>query len=63
MIVSPDAAPVPATALDILPDFSLLVRLQDGTEKALSTGEVSIRTAENVSEPETNTLSPEGRKP
>ena len=51
LILSPDTEPVPAAALDILPDFSLLVRLQDGTEKALNTGEVSIRTAGNISEP------------
>ena len=35
--------PVTATALDIEPDFSLRVRLTDGTETCLRSGEVSIR--------------------
>ena len=35
--------PIPATAMDIEPDYSLRVRLADGTEKNLSSGEVSIR--------------------
>lgn len=35
--------PVAATALDIEPDFSLRVRLNDGTETCLMSGEVSIR--------------------
>ena len=38
-----EGEPIPATALDILPDFSLLVRLKDGTERALNSGEVSVR--------------------
>ena len=35
--------PIPATAIDVEPDFSLRVRLADGTEKRLNTGEVSVR--------------------
>ena len=35
--------PVPATAIDVERDFSLRVRLADGTEKSLSSGEVSVR--------------------
>lgn len=35
--------PYPATVLSILPDFSLLVRLEDGTTRAISSGEVSVR--------------------
>ena len=35
--------PIPATALDVEPDFSLRVRLSDGTEKRLNSGEVSVR--------------------
>ncbi len=35
--------PIPATAIDIEPDFSLRVRLADGTEKCLNSGEVSVR--------------------
>ncbi len=34
---------VPATALDIDDDCRLLVSLEDGTQQALSTGEISIR--------------------
>lgn len=34
---------IPAVVLDLLPDFSLLVRYEDGTTEALSAGEVSIR--------------------
>ena len=34
---------IPARALDILEDFSLLVQYQDGREEALAAGEVSIR--------------------
>lgn len=33
----------PATALDLTPDFSLLVREADGTVTALSSGEVQVR--------------------
>ena len=35
--------PIPATAIDVEPDFSLRVRLADGREELLSTGEVSVR--------------------
>ena len=35
--------PVPATAVDVERDFSLRVRLTDGTETCLSSGEVSVR--------------------
>lgn len=38
-----EGEPVPATAIDVEPDFSLRVRLADGTEKCLSSGEVSVR--------------------
>ena len=34
---------IPAVALDIRPDFSLLVQYDDGREEALAAGEVSIR--------------------
>ena len=43
-ILSPGREPVPATVLDIQRDYALRVRLADGTEKLLSSGEVSIRT-------------------
>lgn len=36
-----------ATALDILPDFSLKVALADGSIQTLTTGEVSVRLKEN----------------
>ena len=32
-----------AQALDVLPDGSLLVRLDDGTETAVHAGDVSVR--------------------
>jgi BirA family biotin operon repressor/biotin-[acetyl-CoA-carboxylase] ligase len=35
--------PEPAFALDIAPDFSLLVRTEDGAVRRLNSGEVSIR--------------------
>ena len=38
-----EGEPVPATAIDVEPDFSLRVRLADGTETCLSSGEVSVR--------------------
>ena len=38
-----EGEPVPATAIDVERDFSLRVRLTDGTEKCLSSGEVSVR--------------------
>lgn len=42
-ILSPGQAPVPADVLDVAPDFSLVVRLGDGSVRSLSSGEVSIR--------------------
>ena len=42
-ILTPGAAPVPAKALALGEDYSLLVRLEDGTLRRLSSGEVSIR--------------------
>ena len=42
-ILSPGRDPEPATAVDIAPDFSLIVRMEDGTTRALNSGEVSIR--------------------
>lgn len=41
-VLSPDGA-YPAHAEEILPDFSLAVRLPDGTRRALAAGEVSLR--------------------
>ena len=38
-----EGEPVPATAIGVERDFSLRVRLTDGTEKCLSSGEVSVR--------------------
>lgn len=40
---SMDAEPEPATALDINQDGELIVEMEDGTRRTLSTGEVSIR--------------------
>lgn len=45
-ILARDKAPEPAVALDIGPDFSLLVRTEDGALRRLNTGEVSIRVQE-----------------
>ena len=42
-ILLPGREPEPATALDVEEDFSLSVRLTDGTVKRLSAGEISIR--------------------
>ena len=42
-ILSPGKEPVPAEALDLLEDYSLLVRLADGSTSRLNTGEVSVR--------------------
>ena len=44
-ILTLGAEPIRATAVDIQPDFALLVRLEDGTIQALNSGEVSIRRA------------------
>ena len=42
-ILAPGRAPVPATALDLEPDYSLRVRLEDGREELLRSGEISVR--------------------
>ena len=42
-ILSPGKDPVPAEALALLEDYSLLVRLPDGSTTRLNSGEVSIR--------------------
>ena len=42
-ILSPGKEPVPAEALDLLEDYSLLVRLADGSTARLNSGEVSVR--------------------
>ena len=39
---------IPATVLGIDDDCRLLVRLEDGTEEAVSTGEISIRLKTDV---------------
>ena len=46
-ILAPGKEPVPAQVLDLLEDYSLLVRLPDGTVKKLNSGEVSIRMGES----------------
>ena len=43
LILAPGKEPVPAEALCLNRDYSLQVRLPDGTEQALSSGEVSVR--------------------
>ena len=42
-ILSPGRDPVPAEVLDLLEDYSLLVRLPDGSTTKLNSGEVSVR--------------------
>lgn len=42
-ILSPGQAPVPATAVGLAPDYSLQVRLEDGSLRLLHSGEISIR--------------------
>ena len=42
-ILSPGAPPVPAEALAVEEDYSLLVRLEDGSLHRLSSGEVSVK--------------------
>ena len=42
-ILSPGQDPVPATAVGLAPDYSLQVRLEDGTLRLLHSGEISIR--------------------
>ena len=44
MILAPGKEPVPAEALRLNRDYSLQVRLADGAEQALGSGEVSVRT-------------------
>lgn len=46
-ILSPGKDPVPAQVLDLKEDYSLLVRLPDGSTKQLNSGEVSIRIGES----------------
>ena len=42
-ILAPGQAPVQATALDLESDYALRVRLSDGTEQLLRSGEISLR--------------------
>ena len=42
-LLSPGKEPVPAQVLDLERDFALRVRLSDGSEKRISSGEVSLR--------------------
>ena len=42
-ILSPGKEPVPAVAVDLAADYSLLARLADGSIRTLSSGEVSVR--------------------
>ncbi len=42
-ILSPGRDPLPATAMDIDPDFALIVRCEDGEIRHLNSGEISIR--------------------
>ena len=42
-ILSPGKEPEAAEAVELAPDFSLLVRLPDGSTRRLSSGEVSVR--------------------
>ena len=42
-ILSPGKEPEPATALDLTPDFALIVRTENGELRHLNSGEVSIR--------------------
>lgn len=42
-ILAPGKEPEPALALDLAPDFGLLVRLPDGSTRKLNSGEVSVR--------------------
>ena len=43
LILAPGKDPVPAEALSLLEDYSLLVRLPDGSTTRLNSGEVSVR--------------------
>ena len=42
-ILAPGRDPEPATALDLDPDFALIVRTESGELRRLNSGEVSIR--------------------
>lgn len=42
-LIAPDGGRETVTAADIAPDFSLVVRTAEGTEKAVRSGEVSVR--------------------
>lgn len=42
-ILSPGKEPEPATAIDLAPDFALIVRTENGEVRHLNSGEVSIR--------------------
>ncbi len=42
-VLSPGKEPVSATAIDLEPDYALRVRLSDGSEQLLRSGEISIR--------------------
>ena len=44
-ILAPGKEPQPATAVDLAPDYALRVRLPDGSEQLLRSGEISIRPA------------------
>ena len=46
LILSPGKEPEPATAVDLAPDFSLIIRTENGELHRLSSGEVSIRPTE-----------------
>lgn len=50
-LLAPGREPVPALALDVGPAAELLVRLSDGTERAVNSGEVSIRGLSGPAEP------------
>ena len=45
-VLRPGCEPVPATAVDVDPDYALVVRLADGTLTRIRSGEVSIRKRE-----------------
>ncbi len=45
-LLSPGREPVPALVLGLEPDFSLRVRLADGSETRVNSGEVSVRVAD-----------------
>jgi BirA family biotin operon repressor/biotin-[acetyl-CoA-carboxylase] ligase len=42
-VLSPGQDPVPAEAVDLAPDYSLQVRMEDGSLRLLHSGEISIR--------------------